>query len=167
MKKKQSYSTWVVTAFVGIVMVAVIYFVWTALSDNAPGKKKPSFTMIKVVKPPEPPPIKEKLPEPQEIKQQKQEIIAEAPQDQPKGPEQDNAPAGDKLGLDAEGTAGGDSFGLAARKGGRSILARSGGGSKPTVKVPLMVRFAGYIKIVTAEIKEKVIKRLDAEGGMP
>jgi TonB family protein len=69
--------------------------------------------------------------------------------------------------MDVEGGAGGDSFGLVGRKGGRSIIARSGGGSKPTVNVPLMVRFAGYIKIVTAEIKMRVIKRLDEEGGIP
>ncbi len=35
----------------------------------------------------------------------------------------DNTPAGDRLGLDTEGTTGSDAFGLVARKGGRSIIA--------------------------------------------
>jgi protein TonB len=39
----------------------------------------------------------------------------------------DDAPPADLLGLDAEGTAGGDGFGLLARRGGRDFLAGAGG----------------------------------------
>ncbi|HET6515726.1 MAG TPA: TonB family protein, partial [Thermodesulfovibrionales bacterium] len=88
------------------------------------------------------------------------------------GKESSDAPAGDTLGMDVEGGAGGDSFGLVGRKGGRSILAKvgspkGGGSSKWDGTVPLLTKFAGYINIMTAEIKEQVVKRLDAEGGIP
>jgi protein TonB len=42
-------------------------------------------------------------------------------------PEQADQPPSDQLGLDAEGSAGSDAFGLAGNKGGRALL--SGGGS--------------------------------------
>src|SRR5688500_11671398 len=63
--------------------------------------------------PPPPPPPEEKIEEPLE-----QETPEEAPPDESQAPEQ--------LGLDAEGVAGGDSFGLAARKGGRDLVGTGG-----------------------------------------
>jgi protein TonB len=39
----------------------------------------------------------------------------------------DEPPAGDQLGLDAEGVAGGDGFGLLGRKGGRDLLGAGSG----------------------------------------
>lgn len=39
-----------------------------------------------------------------------------------KAPQQANAPVDDALGVDEEGAAGGDAFGLAAKKGGRDII---------------------------------------------
>ena len=89
------------------------------------------------------------------------------------GKEVSDAPAGDTLGMDVEGGAGGDSFGLVGRKGGRSILARvgspkgDGGISSGDGKASLLTKFAGYINVMTAEIKEQIGKRLDAEGGIP
>lgn len=54
----------------------------------------------------------------------------------------DEAPPGD-LGLDAEGSAGADGFGLAARKGGKGLL--GGGGGNP---------FAWYGNIIKNDILE-------------
>jgi protein TonB len=39
----------------------------------------------------------------------------------------EEAPPGEQLGLDAEGVAGGDAFGLAARRGGSDIIGGGGG----------------------------------------
>ena len=150
---------------------AGIYIVRNVLSDNSP-KRKDSVTMIALVKPPPPPPqIKEKPPEPEQVKQeQKQEVVAQIPQDvmqdsKPAG-EPDNAPAGDNLGVDAEGTAGGDAFGLVGRKGGRSILA-GGGGSGGMGRLSMMTKFAGYARGVESAIQKRVMKRLDDEGWFP
>jgi protein TonB len=49
------------------------------------------------------------------------------PQDTPEPEPTDEAPPGEQLGLDAEGVAGGDAFGLAARKGGSDIIGGGGG----------------------------------------
>jgi protein TonB len=112
--------------------------------------------------------IKEKPPEPEPIKEQKkEEIIDPEPKNEspspPNADNQDNAPAGDKLGLDAEGAAGNDAFGLVGKKGGRSLLA--GGNGFGTIS--LLNKYAGYTQIVTTVIRKKVMKYLDEEGGIP
>jgi protein TonB len=69
------------------------------------------------------------------------------PQDEPP-PAPDNAPApSPQLGLDTEGTAGGDSFGLAARQGGSDITGTGG------------AIFAWY----TGKLKTEVSDRLSSD----
>lgn len=149
-----------------------MYVVKAVLSDDSP-QKKSSFTNITLMKPPPPPEVKEKPPEPEQVKQteKKEEIFTPGPQDmanQDNSPgEKDNTPAGDTLGVDAEGTAGSDAFGLVAKKGGRSILSGGGGGGGGMGKLSLLSKFSGYTYVVESEIKKKVIKSLDEEGGIP
>jgi TonB family protein len=139
-----------------VVLGVGVYLISSILSAEAPKKRAPvEVTLLKLAPLPE---IKQKPPE--EIKQiPKKEEIIDTPQDQPKGPDADNAPAGDKLGLDADGAAGGDGFGLAARKGGRSLLA---GG-----KYSLLSQYASYTQMVSNQIKKKIMKKLDDDGGIP
>lgn len=84
--------------------------------------------------PPPPPPPEEKIDEP-------------LPQDAPEDSPPDDAPSAEQLGLDAEGVAGSDGFGLAARRGGRDIV--GGGGSA----------FAWY----TTLIKDSILDRLSED----
>jgi protein TonB len=85
-------------------------------------KKIQPITLLKPPPPPPPPPKVEKPPEP-EIKEKMEEP---EPQNEPEPENQpDEAPPRD-LGLDADGAAGSDGFGLAARKGGNGLF---GGGS--------------------------------------
>lgn len=85
-------------------------------------KKIQPITLMKPPPPPPPPPKVEKPPEP-EIKEKIEEPEPD-PEPMPDTPP-DEAPARD-LGLDAEGSAGSDGFGLAARKGGNGLF---GGGN--------------------------------------
>ena len=59
---------------------------------------------------------------------------------------------------------GGDSFGLGAKKGGKSILEGDGGGLG---KRSLLSKFGGDTQIVETEIRKRVMKQLDEEGGFP
>jgi protein TonB len=54
-----------------------------------------------------------------------EEVDLPEPEPAPETPS-DQPPPGELLGLDAEGVAGGDGFGLAARRGGRDLLASGG-----------------------------------------
>ncbi len=103
-----------------VVLGVAVYLVKMVLSDDSP-RKKNSVTMVTLLKPPPPPQIKEKLPEPEPIKEIKKEEVFTPEQldvadNKPAG-DQDNTPAGDSLGVDAEGTAGSDAFGLVGKKG--------------------------------------------------
>ena len=160
--KKSSPKSWGLIALMVVFVVVAVYIVKMVLSEDGLHKKS-AVTTVTLLKPPPPVTVKEKPPE--EIKQveKKTEQTIEAPQDQPKGPENDNTPAGDKLGLDAEGKAGGDAFGLAGKKGGRSLLA----GGDGMGRYSLLSRFAGYTKMVETEVRKKVMKRLDEDGGIP
>ncbi len=124
MSKKNHYLIYL-PRIVGLILVlAIIYGVVTFIQsflDNKPEKKAPKvqkITLFKPPPPPPPPPEQEPPPEP-EIEEE-----IEEPEPEPENlPDvSDEAPA-ESLGLDADGGAGTDGFGLAARKGGRGLLA--------------------------------------------
>jgi protein TonB len=101
-----------------LLLGGAVWFIHGIVTNKQP--KPPhvveNVTLIRPPPPPEetpPPPPPEKVEEP-------------LPQDEPP-PSPDNPPApSPQLGLDAEGTAGGDSFGLAARLGGSEITGTGG-----------------------------------------
>ncbi len=111
----------------GIAISLLIVLGGWFLKDNfhKPPQTKKVVQQITMIQPPPPPEIKP--PEP-EIKEEK--IEEPIPDKEPEpAPEEANEPPAAELGLDANGTAGSDGFGLAARKGGRSILGGTPGSS--------------------------------------
>jgi TonB family protein len=167
--QKTSVVSRALIALIVLLTGAAIYILQGILSDDSP-RRKSTITTVKLLKPPPPPHIKEKPPEtppPQDV-QKKEEIVDPVPQNDPNPQNtnnQDNTPAGDKLGLDAEGGAGSDGFGLVGKKGGRSIIAGGGGGGLG--KLSLLSKYSGYTQIMQAEIRKKVMKHLEEEGGVP
>lgn len=87
-------------------------------------KKGPQQITLLTPPPPPPPPPEVKPPEPEV----KEEVKIDEPQPVDDLPDQanDEPPPGSDLGVDAEGGAGGDGFGLIGRKGGRGLLSGSG-----------------------------------------
>lgn len=103
---------------------------WVVGSMSGEGMPpKPEIQEISLVKPPPPPPPPPEVEEPpeQEIEEEEvevpepEEVVEELPDEI-----SDEPPPGTELGLDAEGGAGGDAFGLIGKKGGRGLT--SGGG---------------------------------------
>lgn len=87
-------------------------------------RRPQEVTLIKP--PPPPPPPKEQPPPPPEVKEEVDIPEPEAlPEEMPDAA--DAPPPGEALGLDADGSAGGDGFGLAARRGGRDLLSSGAG----------------------------------------
>jgi periplasmic protein TonB len=102
--------------------------------------------------PPPPPPPEQKPPEP-EVEEAK--IEEPEPEQEPEpAPEESNEPPAEELGLDADGSAGADGFGLAARKGGRSILGGSGGSS--------IIWYGGQIKRLVEDGLHNLLSETDA-----
>ncbi len=128
-----SRGAWIKKAVLGLValgvLVAVAMFLVKFLST--PTKKNPGVQQIALLKQPPPPPPKppEKPPEPPKVKE---DVKIDQPKDDPKPADAkapDDKPASDKpLGVDADGSAGSDGFGLAANRGGRDFLTTGGGG---------------------------------------
>jgi protein TonB len=97
---------------------------------------------VQIIRPPPPPPEETPPPPPD---QPKEEVPLDSPE--PKDAADDPTPS-EQLALDADGTAGGDAFGLAAHKGGRD-LAGSGGAA-----------FAWY----TGRLRDHVDQRLGGDA---
>jgi protein TonB len=116
--------------FALLLLLGFIWFVRTMMASKGskPGRQ---VQVVQIIQPPPPPPEKNDTP---------------LPKDEPE-PEPDNtpAPADQPLGVDAEGTAGGDAFGLAARRGGTDLV--GGTGSAP---------FAWYTNRITDAIRERL-----------
>lgn len=107
-----------------------VWFVREQLLNEDPRDRRIAqrVRLLDAPKPPPPPKIEEK---PVEVKQAKEiEVQREVPRDAP-GPKD----PGERLGLEGDGTAGSDAFGLEARRGGRDITtigsdASAGGGGR-------------------------------------
>jgi periplasmic protein TonB len=123
MTAKQHFRAYLPSIAGGLLIIMVIGLIIYFISNikEKPEKKERKIQAISLSKPPPPPPPPpkvEKLPEPEP-----EQKIEEQPEPEPEEiPDvADEAPPGD-LGLDAEGTAGADGFGLAARKGGKGLF---------------------------------------------
>lgn len=116
----------------GAIFLGVLAWWIYKLASSGTGVKKPGPQQIAIIKQPPPPPPKppEKPPEPPKVKE---EVKVEQPKvEEPKPAEdktEDPKPASDRpLGVDADGAAGNDGFGLAANRGGRDLLSTGSGG---------------------------------------
>lgn len=120
---------------------------------NTPPQDARKPQQITLLKPPPPPPPKvDEPPPPPEVQEEVKISEPEAlPEDMP---ETADAPPGDALGLDAEGGAGNDGFGLAGRRGGRGLL--EGGGSA-------QAWFEGELTRRLTEVMNRVLRDANAE----
>lgn len=117
-KKWQRYLPIIVGALIVlIVTIILVYYVRQMLNSKPSGPTRAveqKITMIRPPPPPEtpppPPPPPEKIEEPLQQTEPQQ------------APDQADASPAEQLGVDADASAGGDGFGLAARKGGRDLV---------------------------------------------
>lgn len=126
----ERYQRWLrnLPVLAGIVLILLIVFAIYLLQDtfkkpSHPKKQVQQITMIQPPPPPPPPPPEQKAPEPEPEPQKLPEPEAEPEQK----PEEAEEPPGEELGVDADGTAGSDGFGLLGRKSGRGLLGGNGG----------------------------------------
>ena len=121
-----------------------------ARMQGAKAPEPPKVQEISLVQPPPPPPPPPKMEEPPPPAQ-----LMEEPKPEPE-PVADDAPAdealpGDELGVDAEGGAGSDGFGLRGKKGGHGLI---GGGD----------RNRGYANALQRELQSQLAENQDARG---
>jgi protein TonB len=127
-----------------LLLLLLTVVVWWIHGFMATKDQKPARTVqnIQIIRPPPPPP--EETPPPPPPEKVEEPIEQKEPEPTP-----DNAPTpSEQLGLDAEGTAGGDAFGLAARKGGSDLVGTGG------------AAFAWY----TGKLKDEITDRLSNDA---
>lgn len=118
---------WVPIVGGGVILLgfgAVVFAVVSTLSSTPP-PPKPTVQQISIVQPPPPPPPPPEMEEPPPQPEEEVEVPEPEPEPVAESEDSDEPPPGEDLGLDAEGVAGADGFGLRARKGGRGLI---GGG---------------------------------------
>jgi len=159
--KKKFKLIWL--GYTGMVLVFLIVGVWLLktflFADDPRNRSRVHMVTLVAPPPPPPPPPKEEPPPPEPEK----EIIEPEPEQTPETPDDstDDTPAGEDLGVDAEGTAGGDAFGLVGKKGGRSLI---GGGLGES---SLLRKYAWYTRTIQDEIRKALKKRLEKEKEWP
>ncbi len=104
---------------VAIVLVGLVWVVSGVLSKKPDGPKRQTLQVVKIIRPPPPPPEPPPPPPPDKVEEP---IPKDTPDQKP-----DQSPPDQPLGLDADAAAGGDAFGLAARKGGQDLVGSSAG----------------------------------------
>lgn len=149
------------------------YLAWLVATDKG-GAAKAVFQNVTLLKPAD---VKEKPPEPEPPKEMPKQLeearqTIEAPtmaSEAAAGPRDDGPPAGNDLGVDAEGGSGSDAFGLVGKKGGRGIttIVGGGGGGGGDGKLSLFGKYGWYTRKIQDEVRAEVKRRLDREGGYP
>ncbi len=134
MTKKHPFRRYLPTVIGGVILLTIIGFMIYFISnkENKPEKRERKIQAISLTKPPPPPPPPPKVEKPPEPPPEAEKINQPEPEPEnepePLPDVADAAPPGD-LGLDAEGGAGSDGFGLVGRKGGTGLLGGGGGGN--------------------------------------
>lgn len=124
-KRLRRYLPAAIAGVLVLLIIIVVYLTKDLFERPAQTKKQiQQITMIQPPPPPPPPPPQEKPPEP-EVKEEK--IEEPEPEPEPEPQQDAEPPPGEDLGVDAEGGAGGDSFGLVGKKGGRGLFGGGGG----------------------------------------
>lgn len=143
----------------GFLLLVIVGLVWMVKGFIAGAEKpeRPRVQQISLVKPPPPKPeIKPPEQKIEEIKDNREEVKVDDPTPE-EARHDDGPPPGEQLGLDADGSAGGDAFGLAARRGGRDITTiGTGGGSGD--------REAWYGRIVSRHLEEGLRRAKALQG---
>lgn len=120
-------------ALVGLIVV----FANSMMQQGTVRRPAPQqIALLRPQTPPPPPKQEEKPPEPEPLRKQEEVQVADpVQQKEPEPQQQDQPPPDSRLGVDAEGGAGSDAFGLVGKRGGRDIttIGPGGGGGGPTI----------------------------------
>jgi len=127
MKQRKQWLRYLPVA-VGLVLALLIAVGVYQLKDlfQKPVQTKKQVQQVTVVQPPPPPPPPVQKPPEPEVKEEKIEEAEPEPEPEPEQ-QAEEPPPGEELGVDAEGGAGTDAFGLVGKKGGRGLLGGGGG----------------------------------------
>lgn len=147
--QKFRYLPLVALAVVVLLAGGGVFWMVRSFLHSAPAPTKQVVQEIHVIRPPPPPP--ETPPPPPPPPEEKVDVHEQEPEPDPTP--SNEPPPSEQLGLDADGGAGGDAFGLVGHKGGRDLLA-SGGSA-----------FTWYAGLLKNEILDRLQDEKDVRKG--
>lgn len=118
-KRKRRYVPIVLLGLSVTLIGAGTFAMMRSFLNSTPAPSKPVVQEIHLIRPPPPPP--DLPPPPPPPPDEKVNVPEQKPDPTPT-----NQPPPGQLGLDADGSAGGDAFGLLANKGGRDLIGSGG-----------------------------------------
>jgi protein TonB len=140
---KRRYISLIGGGLIAVLLIGgFIWFVHIMMSGKN-NKSQRQVQMVQIIRPPPPPPDQPPPPPPEKVQE---ELPRDVPEPTPKDEE---PPPLQALGIDAEGGAGSDAFGLAARRGGSDLIGGSG-----------TAAFAWY----TNRLKDAVVEKLTSDA---
>lgn len=143
-RTKRRYLSRLVGAMFGLLLLlGFVWFVRTMMASKAV-KQNRQVQIVQVIRPPPPPPPKDEPPPPPPEKTEEP-----LPKDEPEPAPNDEPPPSEPMGIDAQGSAGEDAFGLAARHGGSDLVGGNGSAA-----------FAWY----TNRLKDAVVDKLSSDS---
>ena len=171
MEEEESGNKWIKITFIlaGLIITGLIIWVVGGMLSAPVEPPKKTVQEIKVIRPPPPPPEVEPEPPPEPEIEEEVDIPEPEPEALPDVPDME-PPPGD-LGLDAEGVAGGDAFGLAARKGGRSLIGSGDGDANlwyagTIVKASVLDALTGIEGILITRYRVRLNLWVDSGGNL-
>ena len=120
--KKRRYLTLALLGLSVTLIAAGTFALMRNFLNSPAGTPQKAVQEIHLIRPPPPPPD---LPPPPPPPPEEKVVDVHQP-DKPDPTPSNEPPPGEQLGLDADGTAGGDAFGLVGNKGGRELLGQGG-----------------------------------------
>jgi protein TonB len=127
-----------------LLILAFVWFVHTMMASKSV-KQDRRVQIVQVIRPPPPPPPPKDEPPPPPPEKTEEPL----PKDKPEPPPNDEPPPAAPMGIDAQGSAGEDAFGLAARHGGSDLVGGNGSAA-----------FAWY----TSRLKDAVLEKLSSDA---
>ena len=154
-KKNKLLPVYCAAGFIAVVLLSLAIWLVVSLLGFDNTQKPQRIHQITLVKPPPPPPPEEKPPEP-EIEEKIEDVLEEVPDEVAESTEETSS----DLGIDAEGGAGSDGFGLVGKKGGKALI----GGESST---SLLRKYEWYNNIIQQELSDQVRQILEEQQGLP
>jgi protein TonB len=139
-RRKQRYAPFLIGIAVVLLVAPAIGFIRHIINSSA-SKPPRNVQIVQLIRPPPPPDVPPPPPPPEE-----EPVPIKQSEPEPTSSEENSQ--SDRLGLDADGGAGNDAFGLAARKGGQDLLGAGG------------AAFAWY----TGRLKDEVVEKVSADA---
>lgn len=145
-------GAWVVAA---LALGAALWLALAPLFETSGPARKQVVQQIQLVRPPPPPPPKEPVKPPQ--MKPREEVRVDQPKPEPQQQARADEPPSPQLGLDVQGGAGGDAFGLVGRPGGRDIITLGKeGGPGGGIGGAGRLQFAFYTNQLQQRVQEEI-----------